>query len=133
MPISFENVGVGAGYTRIELAKMWGYASYEAIARGIITPAGLPVIVLFVTAEKRSFLPQYKSYLYNGRLATEGETGHRTDKRLVESSQRGDEIHLFYRECHPHPFTYKGLVVLESYELQQGQPSRFTYSLKNSQ
>jgi hypothetical protein len=59
MPISFANISKGATYSRQVLAELWGYASFHAIARGVVTPRGDNKIVLFVTEEKQPSAEQY--------------------------------------------------------------------------
>ena len=129
MPVSFDQLVLGRSYTRPELATIWGYASYEAISRGAVTPAGSPFVILFITKEKQSFFPQYRDELHGERLVIEGETGHTADDRIVGARAKGDEIHLFYRERHHQPFEYKGQIHLISYEVRTDAPSHFEFSL----
>ncbi len=129
MPVTFGRIVPGNRYTRPQLAELWGYASYEAISRGAVTPAGTPYIVLFITKEKQSFLPQYRDELHGERLVIEGENSHTADNRIVDARARGDEIHLFYRERHHEPFEYKGQIHLVSYEIRSDRPSHFEFSL----
>ena len=95
MLVSFDKLVPGKSYTRPELAAAWGYASYEAISRGAVTPAGSPYVILFITKEKQSFLPQYRDELHGERLVIEGENSHTADDRIVGARAKGDEIHLF--------------------------------------
>jgi len=60
--------------TRPDPAKLWGYAGYEAISRGAVTPHNTPYIILFINREKQEFLTQYEDQLVNGILEMEGET-----------------------------------------------------------
>jgi putative restriction endonuclease len=83
MLINFNNIHKGSAYTRPQLAKLWGYKSYEAISRGIATPAGKPYIILFITKEKQLFLPQYEDFFSDGILTIQGEPSHFTDKRIA--------------------------------------------------
>ena len=53
MSVSFSEVTVGGPYSRNNLADLWGYASYHAIARGVVTPRDDNKIVLFVTEQKQ--------------------------------------------------------------------------------
>ena len=39
-------------YDQKTLAALWGYKSYDAIRRGIVTPANSNIIILFVTEDK---------------------------------------------------------------------------------
>ena len=38
MPVSFSSLHVGEAYSRPALARLWGYAGYQAPARGVVTP-----------------------------------------------------------------------------------------------
>lgn len=59
MPISFAKIAKEVTYSRQTLAELWGYASFHAIARGVVTPRNDNKIVLFVTEEKQSSAEQY--------------------------------------------------------------------------
>ncbi len=56
----FEKIRKGGSYSRPQLAELWGYASFHAIARGVVTPQGKNKIILFVTEEKQAFQEQYQ-------------------------------------------------------------------------
>lgn len=129
MPVSFSTVVRGRQYTRPELAKLWGYKDYHAIARGIITPAGQNMIVLFVTEEKQTMLTQYEDRLDGKTLRMEGETSHQNDDRIANAATNGDTIHLFYRVRHHSPFTYCGTISLTQCQLQANIPSQFVFQL----
>lgn len=129
MPVSFEKIELHAEYSRPQLADLWGFKGYEAISRGIVTPAGAPYIILFITKEKQSFLTQYEDVFQDGILEIEGETSHAADQRLVQADQKGDEIHLFYRNRHHMPFTYQGEIYLADYRRIAKKPSRFRFAL----
>lgn len=125
MPVSFEELVVGGHYDRPQLAEKWGYASYNAIAKGIVTPRDSQYIILFITKEKQEFLTQYQDSFFNGVLEMEGETNHAADNRIVNAERNGDEIHLFYRERHHSPFVYYGQFYLADYTLNTDRPSHF--------
>jgi 5-methylcytosine-specific restriction protein A len=127
MPVSFEKIQIGREYTRPELAELWGYSGFEAISRGVVTPARSSVIVLFITHEKQHFLTQYQDSFEEGVLKIEGEKGHDNDDRMIRAEANGDEIHLFYRARHHQPFTYEGQVFLEWHERHINDPSRFRF------
>lgn len=127
MPITFDQLQLGQEYGRPELAMLWGYATWNAIARGVITPAGDNKIVLFVTREKQEALTQYQDHFEGDRLHWEGETDHANDSRVVNAAGAGDEIHLFYRERHHSDFTYFGLVTLIEHTLNRETPSQFVF------
>src|SRR5690606_9139604 len=40
MQVTFAKIQVGDLFSRSELTEAWGYASYHAIARGVVTPRG---------------------------------------------------------------------------------------------
>lgn len=129
MAIDFTGIEIGSEYTRPELAQLWGYRSYEAISRGIVTSAGLPFVVLFITKEKQAFLPQYADDLSEDILIIEGEQGHSSDLRIVNADADENEIHLFYRAKHHLPFVYKGRVYLTDYSLNDDRPSGFRFAM----
>jgi putative restriction endonuclease len=127
VPLSFDTLRVGHAYDRPTLAKLWGYKSWSAIGKGVVTPARENVIVLFITKEKQQTLPQYQDTLDGGTLRMEGEDRHRSDERLINAANNGDDVHLFYRERHHAPFTYEGRVVLEDHQRRGEKPSRFVF------
>jgi 5-methylcytosine-specific restriction enzyme A len=125
----FDPLVIGSTYSRPQLARLWGYESYEALSRGVVTPKGTPYIILFITRDKQSFLHQYQDVLLGSTLMIEGERNHASDRRLVAAQARGDEVHLFYRERHHTDFVYKGPVHLVSHELRKEGPSHFEFIL----
>ena len=131
MPITFTSLEFGQSYERKYLAKIWGYKSQKAIERGVITPAGTGVVVLFVTKIKAGGTTQYDDYIDGDLLFWEGETAHGTDERIVNARREGNQIHLFYRDIHHTPFTYFGRVTLIEHELKGNRPSRFVYNIES--
>jgi hypothetical protein len=129
MPVNFAEIKIGSEWTRNQLAKLWGYKRFNAIARGVITPANENKIILFVTEEKQQSLTQYNDHLSNGILKWEGEDGHGNDQRIATASENGDSIYVFYRKRHHQVFTYIGLVVLESKQIFSDRPSEFKFAL----
>lgn len=127
MKIDFDSLILGEEYDRPFLAKLWGYESWHAIGRGIITPREYNLIILFVTKEKQKSLTQYQDRFIDGQLVMEGEIGHRTDERLISSRSSPDRIFLFYRIRHHKPFTYYGEIFLDTYELKEDEPSIFYF------
>lgn len=95
MPISFERISVGASYSRETLARLWGYSSFHALARGVVTPQGDNLIILFVTEEQQTSSEQYVDRLIGNVLYWEGPNDHFAETRMVNSAQTGDQIHLF--------------------------------------
>jgi hypothetical protein len=131
MDLSF--LVIGARYTRPDLARRWGYESHHALSRGVITPQGERVILLFVTRVKQEALTQYRDYLSGDILFWEGQEKHGTDDRVIDAERAGDEIHLFYREVHHTPFEYKGPVFLLSALRKADAPSQFVIRLEHDQ
>lgn len=130
MPVNFETIDKGSEWDRKQLADLWGYESFHAIARGVFTPAGQHYIVLFVTEDKQAGLTQYSDLLEEGILSWEGEEGHRSDDRIANSDRSGDEIHLFYRQRHHSPFEYKGKFNLKTFRRRDQHPSEFTFEAR---
>ncbi|MBS0412770.1 MAG: hypothetical protein JSR68_00190 [Proteobacteria bacterium] len=129
MPISFTNVKKGSTYSRQTLAELWGYASFHAIARGVVTPRDDNKIILFVTEEKQSSAEQYADRLSEGALEWEGPTDHFAEQRMLHAEANGDEIHLFHRERHHSDFTYCGRLIVASHILHGDRPSRFKFQV----
>lgn len=132
MGIDLSLLLLGEEYDRPYLADIWGYQDWHAIGRGIVTPKDHNLIILFVTQEKQKSLTQYRDHFEGERLVMEGEAGHRTDRRLVDSINGPDHIHLFFRERHHRPFTYYGEVHLEDFKLRSDQPSIFYFNTSKS-
>lgn len=125
----FDELQIGQTYERPQLARMWGLEGYQAISRGVFTPRGKDLIVLFVTHEKQLCLTPYDDFIQEDLLFWEGESGHRSDARIMAASERGDEIHLFYRQRHHSPFIYHGRIILLGCEPRVDRPSKFTFAV----
>jgi putative restriction endonuclease len=130
MPVNFKSIKIGESYERPFLAKLWGYQSFHALSKGVITPAGTNHIIFFVTKDKQEALTQYNDYLDGNMLFWEGEEKHSSDKRVVEAGKNGDEIHLFYREIHHTLFVYFGRISLTDYQLRENAPSEFVFRIE---
>jgi len=124
--IDFTNIILGKEYDRPTLAKMWGYQTFHAISRGVITPQGKSVIILFITKEKQETLTQYEDHIDKDILFWEGEKEHRSDGRIIS---RKDLIHVFYSERHHSNFTYQGRADLKFYKIYSDRPSKFSFQL----
>ena len=120
---------IGEEYDRPELAPLWGLAGYQAISRGVFTPARTNLIFLFVTRIKQSCLTQYRDFLCENVLQWEGEERHANDDRIANASRNGDEVHLFYREMHHTRFTYHGRIILMSFIARDAAPSEFAFEV----
>lgn len=107
--VTVDSLLLSEAYDRVYLAKLWGYKGHQAIARGVITPAGQRVIVLFVTRIKQTGYTQYEDRFEGDVLHMEGERGDAsTNARLKGATAAGDRIFLFYRERHHTNFTFYG-------------------------
>jgi len=129
MPVDFKNIQLGQQYSRPELATLWGYAGYQALARGVVTPKEDNKIILFVTEEKQNFQEQYQDRLNGNVLEWEGPTDHFAEERMVNASRNGDEIHVFHRERHHMDFYYLGQATIMNHNINLTTPSRFTFSV----
>jgi hypothetical protein len=129
MPISFKNIRVGATYSRIELAKIWGYVSYHAISRGIVTPQNNNKIIIFITEEKQASSRQYVDRLVGSILEMEGPDDHFAEDRISNSAFTDDQIHLFHRMRHHTDFTYIGQLKLVELNRRVSAPSKFKYQV----
>jgi hypothetical protein len=130
VPIDFASLVVNGEYDRPALARLWGYESFHAIGRGVVTPAGQNLIALFITRDHQPALPQYDNHFDGELLWMDGETGHGTDRRLADSRAQ-DEVHLLYREQDHMPFRYCGEVALvEAFLSENARPSRFIFTAR---
>ncbi len=130
MQINFKTLKFNQSYERPFLAKIWGYQSFHALSKGVVTPAGTKYIILFVTKEKQEALTQYNDYIDGNMLFWEGEEKHSSDERVVGANKNGDEIHLFYRDVHHTPFVYFGRILLTDYQLRENAPSEFVFRIE---
>lgn len=124
--VDFASISIGRDYSRQTLAELWGYKSMDALRRGVVTPAGLNVIIFFVTKEKSQFMTKYEDHIDRDILFWEGENAHGSDKRIL---LKKDIIHVFYREFERTNFRYEGKAILSSYQLLKDRPSKFTFQL----
>ena len=130
MAVDFSEIVVGSEYSRPDLAGLWGYAGFQALARGVVTPRRDNKIILFVTSEKQSESEQYDDKLDGNQLYWEGPTDHYAERRILLTREgSGEEIHLFYRDKHHQNFVYQGKLGLVSHEIIAERPSRFVFDV----
>ena len=129
MPISFAKVTKGATYSRQTLAELWGYASFHAIARGVVTPRDDNKIIIFVTEQKQSSAEQYADRLAGNILEWEGPTDHFAEDRMLNAETNGEEIYLFHRERHHSDFTYCGRLKISTHVFHTDRPSRVQFTV----
>lgn len=125
MAIDFRKIQIGETYTRPELARIWGYAGYQALARGVVTPKDDNKIILFVTEQKQGFQEQYEDKLNGHNLEWEGPTDHFGEERMMNANRSGDEIHVFHRRRHHSAFTYLGRATVRQIFRNSIRPSKF--------
>jgi putative restriction endonuclease len=126
MPVDSSLVKMGTEYSRHELARLWGYKSFHALARGVVTPAGDSKIILFVTKHKQESAEQYRNELNGSELKWEGPTDHFAEQRMLDAKHGEDQIHVFYRERHHTDFTYLGQASVGDTTIRVDAPSSFT-------
>jgi len=132
MPVSFAAIRKGGQYSRKHLARIWGYRSYQALARGVVTPRDDNKIMLFVTQEKQNSAEPYDDRLREGILEWEGPTDHFGEDRIINASDTGDEVHLFYRAVHHSDFVYHGRIRYVTHIPIAGGPTRFTFQVQGN-
>lgn len=132
MPVSFQAIEKGNDYSRKKLAELWGYDSFNALARGVVTPRNDTKIILFVTEEKQSSAEQYQDRLRGNLLEWEGPTDHFAENRILKAESSGDEIHLFHRKRHHSDFTYYGRLIVLEYVQRTNSPSSFKFQIIES-
>ncbi|HEX3856675.1 MAG TPA: HNH endonuclease [Verrucomicrobiae bacterium] len=133
MPVIFETIKLDSRWDRKQLAQLWGYNGRQGLDHGVVTPKNDNKIILFITHEKQSHSKQFKDILNGNTVQMDGQPSHRTDDRLIHAADRGDEIHLFYRDRPLQQFTYYGQVFLQTYERNTNEPSKFSFSLSTRQ
>jgi putative restriction endonuclease len=135
MRVSFARLTKGLSYSRQDLARLWGYQGYQALARGFVTPGGDNKIILFITEDEgQQHTVQKYSNHFDGRiLVMDGPEDHFAEQRVLAAGYTNDEIHLFYREEHSDDFTYVGEVRLVTSQINKGKPSRFTLRVRQGE
>lgn len=129
MPVSFAQVPVGSTWSRPSLANLWGYKAYQALARGVVTPAGDNKIIVFVTEEKQVSATNYQDVLREDILEWEGPNDHFAEGRMLTAETRGEEIHLFHRRRHHMDFEYRGQLRVLSVTPNLDAPSKFCFEI----
>ena len=127
--VTFAAIRPGRTYSRHTLADLWGYSSFHAIARGVVTPAGDNKIVIFVTENKKSDREQYLDRKVGNTLHWEGPTDHFAEDRMRPDGRQGDEVHGFYRRNANDDFTYLGVLTVIDYRQFTDRPSSFSFSI----
>ncbi|MBI2511474.1 MAG: hypothetical protein HYV96_05810 [Opitutae bacterium] len=127
MAVSFESIQIGRNYTRPHLATIWGYSGYQALSRGLVTPANDNKILFFITRERRAGDTAYQNQFVDDVLRIDGPEDHFAEDRVLNSAKSGDEVHLFFRELHRDAFRYCGQMRLVDAQVYATKPSRFAF------
>jgi putative restriction endonuclease len=131
MFVKFDSLQIGHEYDRPFLATLWGYQSFQAISKGVVTPNDTNYIILFVTKCKQIALQQYNDFIDGDLLFWEGEDKHGSDQRIVKAKSSNDEIYLFYRETHHMPFIYFGRIYMAEFQQNLAKPSEFIFQINS--
>lgn len=112
MNFQFDALNVGERYDRVQLADFWGYRARQAISRGIVTPRGHNLVILFVTERKHAAMTQYVDRLVGDCLQMEGDGLASSHRRLAAQigAAPSDDVHLFFRRVQRDRFVYCGQV-----------------------
>ena len=121
-------INKGATYSRQELAELWGYASFHAIARGVVTPRDDNKIVLFVTEEKQSSAEQYADRLPGEKLEWEDQTI--LQKIECPMPPRPVTKCTYFNVSGITDFTYCGRLVIANHVCCTDKPSHFTFKVR---
>lgn len=132
MNVSFDLIEKGRQYSRPDLASRWGLASHHGMSRGVFTPRGKNLLILFVTKIKQPGNINYRDFIVDDFLCWEGEAGHGNDQRIISSAENDEQIHLFYREIHHTNFIYMGEIFLTSSNVRTSRPSEFSFSFERA-
>jgi putative restriction endonuclease len=129
--IDFSSLEIGQYYSRIQLAAIWRYNSYQGFSRGVFTPKNSNKIVLFVTKDKQISFTQYQDYITENFLYWEGEAKGGSNSRIINAKNNKEEIHLFYRKRHHDSFEYRGLISLMNYFPRDEKPYEFIFQINS--
>jgi hypothetical protein len=128
--VSFSQIVIGKTYSRNDLAQIWKYSSFHAIARGVVTPKDDDKIIIFVTEEKQPGAEQYTDKLTGNILEWEGPTDHFAESRMINAGRTGEKIHLFYRTRHHTDFIYAGTMKVLDKTINTKEPSKFKFQVE---
>lgn len=130
--VNMDLIELGHKYTAVQLANIWGYKSYHALIKGIITSKESNIIVLLVTKIKQSGSTPYIDKIEGNILSMMGQEKHGSDNRLMDNlNKTKDLIYLFYRNLHHTPYTYLGRCYLISAKINKYKPSVFEFLIEN--
>ena len=117
-----EKLNLFGEYDQKTLAELWGYKSYDAIRRGIVTPAESNIIILFLT--------EGYNHLEGNQLKMCGETKHVHDSRIEGNiNHPTDSIFLFYRADKRKKYTFFGEIKIKKADIQSEKASTFLFEV----
>lgn len=126
-----EHLVAGVLYSRKDLQKQFGITD-ATIRTGVFRPAGHDSVWLFITEDKPADRTQYRDLLDGDDLWWEGQLSGRTDSLVVNHTEDGRELLVFYRhskeEYDEYAFRYEGRFRYVSHEPgdpAHQKPSRF--------
>lgn len=126
----FDSLKLFNEYDLKTLADLWGYQSYDAIRRGIVTPAGSNIIILFITLSHASEATKYTNSREGSVLHMCGELKHGNDDRIIANvNHPQDAFYLFLREEEKAPYKYYGPVTLTNAKRNITDPSLFDFKI----
>lgn len=126
----FDSLKLFGEYDLKTLAELWGYQSYDAIRRGIVTPSGSKIIILFITLSHSSEATKYTNTREGSILHMCGELKHGNDDRIIANlTNPQDVFYLFLRDEEKVPFKYHGPVTLIKAKRNTTDPSLFDFKI----
>ena len=126
----FDSLKLFGEYDLKTLAELWGYQSYDAIRRGIVTPSGSKIIILFITLTHTSDATKYTNTREGSLLHMCGELKHGNDDRIMANlTNPQDMFYLFLRDEENVPFKYHGPVTLIKAKRNTTDPSLFDFKI----
>lgn len=122
---------LGNIYTRIDLQNLFNITD-STIRNGVFKPREHNSIWFFITEDKTPDRTQYSDFLDGDILICDGQTKGRTDAKIINHIQEGNELIVFYRKRkYEYPlaaFKYEGSFIYVSHTA--GNPSHFILQRK---
>lgn len=123
-----QKLEIGKRYEKKDIVPLLEYKENTRLQAGIITPAGMSLIILFITHNKEKRTTPYVDRIKNNKLEMDGEKSHKKDARLIKSINN-DTVILFYKDNYFESFLYYGEVKLNRYILKEDEPSKFIFDI----
>jgi putative restriction endonuclease len=129
-----DQLVIGSVYTRKELKEKFNIKD-ATINNGVFLLRDQRCIWLFVTEDKSDHFSEYSDELRGDDLFMDGQNAGGTDKDLIEHSQNGVEVLLFYRR-HKTEFPGGGFVYEGKFQYsghQGTRPAHFHFARRKSE